>query len=386
MKWFIYVFFAAFLFGQLGSVSLVSGINIYLHDYLLGVVWVYLVYIWFTRKKLVKPHLLLPLLAFVVVGMISLLINILKLGLPQWFLSSLYLGRWIAYAGIYPLVLNTDKLRGYWQGSLFAAGVGMATIGLAQFIFFPSLSQLQYLGWDPHLSRVFGSLFDPNYLGIVLVLTMLLGVELVTSQAKKYPTIYVISLVVVMLGLILTYSRSSYLGFLVGFWFWSVRRGWWKKGMIAGLIFLIAVVLVPKLGGDTLRLDRFTSIVARVGNWQQSWQLVQKSPLFGLGFNTLRFTNPPSVTGEFIPSRAAGGLDSSLFFVWATTGLLGLVTFIWFLGKSWGSRNSGNLLWQSSLVAVLVHSLFLNSLFYPWVMIWLWVILGVSESNQKSHL
>ena len=80
------------------------------------------------------------------------------------------------------------------------------------------------------------------------------------------------------------------------------------------------------------------------------------------------------------PLDSCSGSDSSLLFVFATTGIVGLMIFL-YAGRvmfSSTGRAVYGIAFVSSLVAVLIHSLFLNSLFYPWVMGWMGILLAIS--------
>ena len=37
----------------------------------------------------------------------------------------------------------------------------------------------------------------------------------------------------------------------------------------------------------------------------------------------------------------------------------------------------------ASLIALLAHSQFVNSLLYPWVLIWFWILVGISEAKEE---
>jgi len=66
-----------------------------------------------------------------------------------------------------------------------------------------------------------------------------------------------------------------------------------------------------------------------------------------------------------------------LLFVWATTGVLGLLVYLRFWLKAVRSKN---LIVTASVTALFAHAVFLNSLFYPWVMAWLWTLLATENS------
>jgi hypothetical protein len=76
-----------------------------------------------------------------------------------------------------------------------------------------------------------------------------------------------------------------------------------------------------------------------------------------------------------VVSKAAAGMDSSLLFVAATTGIIGAAAYIYLL-FSMIRNGKKSRFYIASFAALLVHSLFVNSLFYPWVMIWMWILTG----------
>ena len=49
---------------------------------------------------------------------------------------------------------------------------------------YPDLRNLWYLGWDPHYYRVFATLLDPNYVGILLVLTIFVWIYIWVNNKK----------------------------------------------------------------------------------------------------------------------------------------------------------------------------------------------------------
>ena len=353
MKIALIIFFASLLPGQLGGISLTPGVVIYLHDVVLLILL-----LTFTRKKsFVKPKLWWPILLFVAVGALSLLFNFSRFSQLQIGLASLYLWRWAFYALLYVLLVQEAKIKSFLLGGLYAIGTAFSSVGLFQFVLYPNLRNLEYLGWDPHYYRLFSTFFDPNFAGLFIALTYLLGL----TTRKHW-----IAQIVNLLALYLTYSRSSYLALFAGVFVWIILKKRWQIFWLMALG--IAVILfIPRPGGDTLRLTRQDSTISRVENWQESLTLAGKSPIVGLGFNTLR-----SVRGDPV-SKAASGVDNSFLFLLVTTGIVGLVTYMFLL---WRMDNI------AILTAVIVHSQFINSLFYPWIMLWLWIYLAASETSD----
>jgi hypothetical protein len=72
--------------------------------------------------------------------------------------------------------------------------------------------------------------------------------------------------------------------------------------------------------------------------------------------------------------------------VLATTGILGFLIFANLIQKLVVdlAKNTYGLTFLSCLVALLIHSLFVNSLFYPWVMGWMGLLLSISLKPTKE--
>lgn len=165
------------------------------------------------------------------------------------------------------------------------------------------------------------------------------------------------------------------------------------RGIIALFVFVLVVIIVPKPGGDTLRLDRMATTVARLENWQESFVRAKDSLIIGNGFNTLRFAFNRQTIYEVPVSKAAAGVDNSILFILLTTGVAGLAAYGWLVFKqiALGRHLLGKKKWAllgnvyiASMLAIFVHSMFVNSLFYPWAMIWMWVLAGVVEVTSYT--
>ena len=125
---------------------------------------------------------------------------------------------------------------------------------------------------------------------------------------------------------------------------------------------------------------------ARIVSWQNAAQIIKDSPVLGVGFNNYRFAQMRY--GFFGFEKPEGGMsgagsDSSLLLVLATTGIIGFAIFLTFLVRvfslSFRFKNTSvvALAVFSSLVALLVHSIVVNSMFYPWILAWFWITLGL---------
>ncbi|GAI81903.1 unnamed protein product, partial [marine sediment metagenome] len=138
-------------------------------------------------------------------------------------------------------------------------------------------------------------------------------------------------------------------------------------------------------GGEGVRLERTATIQSRFGSWQQALIIFRDHPLLGVGFNTYRYAqrNYGFLDQEkWQTSHAEAGVDSSLLFVLATTGIIGFLVYSWLgssvirLSLSVVNAKIG-LVVLASVAALVCHSFFLNSLFYSWILAWLGIILGL---------
>lgn len=327
---------------------------------------------------------------FLLVVLISLILAALQLTFEEILYSGLYLARFILYSSLILMPNLYPSIKKMLIPSLFIAGVSLATIGLLQYFFYPNLRNLAYLGWDPHEFRVFGTLLDPNFMAIILLLTLIMGIYL-TRFYKQFRQLIVIGLLITTCSFLLTYSRGGYVAFVsvATAWLLLKRKFQWLGLLI--LSFVIVLLILPKPGGEGVDLLRTMSITSRIENSQEAIALFLKNPVFGVGFNTLPFTRltSPQTSNPGFPKHSVSGFHNSYLFILATTGFIGFVAFL-FIWKNlfkilkiasktgFGEVVNKYGLLLFSLLAIGIHSFFDNSLFYPSVMMWLWLLVGWS--------
>ncbi|MBI3576947.1 O-antigen ligase family protein [Candidatus Gottesmanbacteria bacterium] len=381
------LFFVSLTLGQLAGIPVSPATTIYAHDIVL--VMLLFAAVWKLKKKRIRrPKLFWPVTSFIGVGLLSLLINITRFPLSAMGQSSLYLVRWALYTGLYWVAFQDLVPALFWLWGVYASGIVFAFFGLVQYIWYPYLRNLSYLGWDPHLFRIFSTLFDPNFLGILFIFTLFVGAYL--WKNRKYRPILAVGQGITTVAFLLTYSRSSYLAFIVALGVCLGLLKKWRLLIIIGVLFGGGLAILPRPGGEGVNLFRTVSTFARFGDWERGVALIREAPLFGYGFNTLRYVQRAKgwIDESQTISRAGAGLDNSFEFVWATTGVIGMAFYLWLLVRMFRLGNylmaSGKdrflgILYVSVGAGVLVHGLFLNSLFYPWVLLWWWIVTGVVE-------
>jgi O-antigen ligase len=346
------------------------------------VIWRFLL----IKKKYRLPPLAKPIFLFSLIAMISLMFNSPRLSIREIFISGLYLLRWCVYAGLYFVLFDLKNHFKYLKWSnmtnfLVVIGTMTAIFGLVQYLIWPDIGFLEVFGYDPHYFRLVGTFFDPGFIGIILVLTLIL---IVTLNWKKIGFFKLQNLpahcllFTVYCSLALTYSRSSYLAYLVGMGVIAFIKRAPRFFLIILFIGALTLFLLPRRsGGEGIRLERTRTVQARVGSWRNALIISRDHPLLGVGFNAYRYAQRDYgfLKERWQESNAGAGADSSFLFVLATTGILGFFTYLWIWMKSLISNYSSVVIF-SSIIAIFIHSFFLNSLFYPWVMAWIWILLA----------
>lgn len=364
--------------GQLERIPLgIPGVGVYLHEIVIaGLVGFWAWDLASSKKKITLSALEKAILAILGSFVFSWAINIYRWKEESWF-GFLYIVRWGMYACLYSVVKYYSKLDkkllSFVKRGLLLAGFWFLIFGIIQYLVLPDLTWLFYFGWDDHYYRLTGTLLDPSYTGLFLAVLILY----LLKEVKKRDFFYCLYLLLAITALLLTYSRSSYLAFLSGiFWLLHNKKSIWRSFLLGGLLLsflLLAVLILPKPGGEGVNLARTTTIYSRIGSWRQSLIIFSKNPLFGIGFNNYRVASKEFgfLSEEGWRSHHAGaGVENSFLLILATSGVLGGASFLRLILLYVREKKKLYL-----ILPIIVHSLFNNSLFYPWIMILWWLLL-----------
>ena len=381
-KWLVFSFLLAFPFGQLISFDFSFygySPNLHLIDLIAGASFILAI-----CAGLKRPSIFSHFKNFFVLALFSLFLSVFYFPLSEVAFGSFYFIRLIFWGYFFVLVWNLlkDGLidKGTLIKSLIAVSVTSAIYGWIQYIFIPDLRSLFYIGWDDHYYRLAGTFLDPGFMGIVAVFGFLASFAYFLESKKKS---YLLLSLFLLLTLAFTYSRASYLALITGSVYLIFKANKIRKAYLFVIAFLMLLPFLPRPAGEGVRLERVHSIYAKAGNYSQTIKIIKNYPLLGVGYNNICSVRIRMFNDEF-DSHSCAGSDSSLLLVLATTGTVGFLAFIKLIYEVWAQskRKFYGSLFLISLVAVLTHSLFVNSLFYPWVLGWLLVLLptAVGES------
>ncbi len=398
-KLLIFIIIFIFPLGEVARIDFGNGIASTALDvgvFLIVAVWVikiivYKIHLKFTFK--------VPILLFLGVCVISLILNIFSYTFFQFFISSLYLIRYFMYLCLFFVVKDFSKRdKNHIEKAILVGGGLVLLFGFLQFFLYPSLRNLIYEGWDQHLYRMFSTFLDPNFAGVFFVLYFiyLLSKTLDSLKLKRKKLIipFVLLCLFSILAIFLSYSRSAYImlgiGIITLISVTRIKKNVLKITIGLGIVgFLVAILLYKPSEGTNL--FRTVSTSARVGDMQNAVNIFLKSPIYGIGFNSYRYAQKK--IGVFSPldetwdvGHGNAGADNSFLFVLATTGLVGFFAFIymWYsiISKTIYKTRFGNIhgkLLLSSIISLFFGSIFINSLFFPLILFWLWIVMGLMD-------
>lgn len=381
-SFFLFLFLVIFPFGQIFRISLGLGRFTVPFTPLDMVVGLGALYSIFFQKKV--PSIFKCFCCFLSIVLFSYILSFFVFEKNALY-GTFYLLRVFAYVFFLKYVWNfagkSVSNKNLLLNGLLAVSVVSSIFGWIQYFAIPDLKPLYYIGWDMHLLRVAGTFLDPTFLGLIIVFGLLILVyRYFNSQIdKKYLWVGAF----LLLSLAFTYSRASYIAFVVGIFVVAVFCKKIKQILLWIFGLAIIALLLPTSKNKSIELTRVFSIKAKFQNYAETLEISKKFPIFGVGFNNMCTARNKFIGEESFASHACSGSDSSLLLILATTGIVGLLIFLGLVFNVFKSLKGGYSapIAISCIAALLVHSLFSNSLFYPWIMGYVAILLAVSVKD-----
>ncbi len=376
----LFLFTSLLSLGQLQRLQITDSIAFYLHDlFILQVVTIALVASESYRNALKEFILKRSLVEKLFLGVVAIGLGISFVTGYASLNSLMYLGRLGVYGvfGHLLFFLMQKKLLKQSQISLafLTSGVLIAFFGLLQYIFLPDTRFLFFLGWDDHYYRVISTLLDPGFTGIMLIMTLWLFQSFSPHIKLRYRTLATfIFHSVVIITLLLTYSRASYVAFGITVALYILFQVIAKRFKVAllwlgiALLFVTAIPFLPRPGGEGVKLARTASTVARISATQEYLLSMRRYEwVFGKGlFVSSRIK--VDADGYRFPDHAQIA-DSWPVFILSGTGIIGLGLFLLLLIQKLIFLFKTNKELFLIAVAILIHGLFNATIVYPFVVL-----------------
>jgi len=199
-------------------------------------------------------------------------------------------------------------------------------------------------GYEPIINigliRATASFPDANVLGTYLsaLAPLLFGLTLYYYKGMKKALLVLLSLLVVI-GIVVTYSRPTLLATYIVFLFFSIIRKD-KRLLIALLILLLtAPLLAPRPVKEWARQNNYNPLRVmcnddRIAIYRNSFNMIKSHPFLGVGANTFmknyrHYKEKPEYLNQVTSDYCYA--HNNFFQMAAEIGLVGLAVFAWFL-------------------------------------------------------
>jgi hypothetical protein len=315
----------------------------------------------FNGKKTHKPWLYLILIAFVLWAGTSML------WAEDRVLAGYFFFKLVLAAGVFWLAQSWDVLRNRKVFGLFLlVAIMESALGIWQFLSQSSfastlLGMSEYESWRAGVSvlknesgrwlRAYGTFPHPNMLGAYLgaILVMAVSGWILSNPAeesfsrRKSFSLFVFWAVILLLGLLLSFSRAAWLGVVVSLTVLAAKV--WGRGgyelkyrlvKVLGVIGIAATVfggvlhevVFPRFDGETI--EREASVTDRALLMRQAEEIIQEHLVLGVGAGN--YTLAVMQQHPELPVWEVQPVHNVFLLVLADLGLVGGVLFVVFLG------------------------------------------------------
>lgn len=396
LKVLFFAFLISFPIAEIGKLQFKNGVSISVNDILLFFLIISWILFKLKYKKTKKYFLKKPILIFVSFGAVSLILNFYNLTLETFLISFLYLVRFVSYVSLYFITKEFDSnTKNKISILLLFSGFITVLMGFIQYFYYPNLGNLIYLGWDEHLYRMFSSFLDPNFAGIFFVIYFIFTIMFVKEYFIKRDIykLIVVSLISIftLLAVYLTYSRSALIMLFLSLITYLILIKKKRLILIAVILLILMIFISPKsFRTEGTNLLRTVSSEARITSMKYGLYIFEKNPVLGVGFNAYRYAQNKYLGLNNIywqTTHAGAGTDNSFIFVLATTGVVGFTAYLYLilnifnLSKINLTKNRYAAVLFSSLLGLLISSIFINSFFYVFILEWIFILTALTESN-----
>ena len=318
-----------FLPVQLAFTRPLIGVRLAISDIFIGCTLIaLLLFILIYKKALVRTSLNIHMLALILIFILGTLITYYSLGyVSRYTLLNKDLGLLILIFSFFAFVflIRSDGKRFHnCIRLLLISGsvVNIVAICIYFFNFIPGISIPSFGG------RLEAFLVDPNAYGGYLTVIFMIQLSVLIAQQRMFsPLLMKINSLLLFFGIILTESRSAWIGLVLGLvallWFYRARFGRTVK-VILPLIIIITGIFVFLYTQTGLQI---LSSVNRTFSIEIRWQLIETglelwkhNPVFGIGIGAFSELSPLYIQKSMI-------IHNTYLWLLVETGIVGLAVF-----------------------------------------------------------
>ncbi|MCA9930082.1 MAG: O-antigen ligase family protein [Anaerolineales bacterium] len=261
-----------------------------------------------------------------------------------------------------------------------------------QRIGYPGGWVIRYIEENPALAeRAISTSVDPNVLGgLLLMIGALAGPQLVAKRPLFPRRLTIIIVGLVFVCLILTFSRSAMVGLAAGLGFVAVMR--YRRLLPYMLVVGILILFLPFMQEYVARFiegfqgqDLATQM--RYGEYKDAWRLIQRYPVFGVGFaGTPDIDIYLGVANVYLTIAQVMGVLGLVFFFAVVITIFGYA----FLHRNWfKTQPQQDAVWlglHAALVGGLVAGIFDHYLFnleFHHAVTVFWFLIGLATAATR---
>lgn len=166
--------------------------------------------------------------------------------------------------------------------------------------------------------RYIGIFSDPNDLALVFIFSVPLLIYFISQKKTFWLRVLNISILIVILyATFLTQSRGAFVSLGMMIVYYGIRKYGLKKGLIAGAILLIPLLLFFAKGRLTEISTSEESAYGRIDAWYEGIQMLIRSPLWGVGPGMFTENNYLTAHNSYVLCFAETGLLGYFFWLGA---------------------------------------------------------------------
>lgn len=247
--------------------------------------------------------------------------------------------------------------------------------------------------------RVYSTFVNPNYWGAFINLVLFPVLVLAIKKVKHYWLYYLLS-ALLLVNLVVTYTRGSWIGFAAGLAIFIALYSW-------KLILPVTAAAPIALLAPTFRQRLFSifdgkswTFVERLRLWKTGFLMFKDHPILGVGNGNyiLRYNEYIKKHPELNIGKSNFSVHNSYVKVLAETGILGFIPYmlanVFFAGEIVSIyKNSENNIARSvamayicSIASYLIQNVSNNMFFIPQVNAFYWIIGGIIIAYNNAAM
>ena len=297
-------------------------------------------------------------------------------------------------------IIDSEKKLHWLMGAMFTGLLLSSLFGLLQYFVLGIAVRTDFIDLNANFGiagRLYATMGNPNNFAKVLTMFIPLCVAMVFAIKNPWVKLILTGLLLPMvLALVLTYSRASYLA-VAGSTFVFVLMKWPRLVPLGILLGLLAIPFIPEV--ILMRLGTIgtdTSSLYRIQIWEGSWRTVQNYWSSGIGIGPSAFQ---LIYRAHAHNMAGNAMHAHNVFlnVWVEVGIGGAIAMVIYnfntvRGGIVAFLNTKNIAIQyylaggvASLVGFLMFSMVEHVWFYPRAMLAYFIVMGVIWAAIRLH-